>query len=241
MHRTNIVFWLFLVVITFLSGYAVMGNSTKSRNMNDSNNQKYYFEMAEKAQEEFLKNLNSIKIGDSVQKVKNILGEPTYDRKLVGKKGDFIARELSYYIKILEKDLANEKYNLYFLLFFDAENQLEEIVSNAESFYEIDKDNISINEIAITYTLEKQRELQKNVDSGQQLWRLSLVDVAHETVISYADKKVKYEECTLISLKAEEALVLCNKNNLNYYKVHLKRFFGKSSIWTATKIQIIKK
>ena len=209
--------------------------------MNDSNNQKYYFEMAEKDQENFFKKVNLIKIGDSVQKVKSILGEPRYDDIGTSKKGEFIARALSYYLKKLDKDFVNEKYDLYFELFFDAEDKLKDMASNMERFHGIAEDNVNVKEIVIPYTLEKQRELQKNVDSGHQLWRLSLVDVAHETVISYADKKVKYEECTLISLKAEEALVLCNKNNLNYYKVHLKRFFGKNSIWTATKIQIIKK
>jgi hypothetical protein len=214
-----------------VEGYREQGNNSS---------RKYYFEMDKKAQEEFLKKLNSIKIGDSVPKVKAELGQPTYDRIGTSKKGQFIAREISYYIKILEKNLVNEKYDLYFLLFFDAENQLEEVVSNAERFHGIAEDNVNLKEILIPDTLEKQRELQKSVDSGHQPWKLSLVDVAHEAVSSYANKKVKYEECTLISLKAEEALVLCNKNNLNFYKVNLKKSLGKNSIWTATKIQIIK-
>ena len=227
MHRTNIVFWLFLVVITFLSGYAVMGNSTKSRNMNDSNNQKYYFEMAEKAQEEFLKKLNSIKIGDSVQKVKNILGEPTYDQIGASKKGEFISRDFTYYIKILEKGLVNEKYDQYVELSFDAKNKLTKIESNIPV------------EILIPFTLDKERKLQKEAGEGHQPWRLNPIDMARSAVISYANKNIKSKKCFLITQKNNEAIAQCNNLNVNY-RVYLKKYFGKSSIWTATKIQIIK-
>jgi hypothetical protein len=88
--------------------------------------------MEEKKKEEFFKKLDLIKIGDSVQRVKTVLGEPTYDQKLVGKKGEYVVRVLKYYIKILEKDIVNEKYDKSVRLLFNEENKLTEIESNIE-------------------------------------------------------------------------------------------------------------
>ncbi|MDA8078293.1 MAG: hypothetical protein M0Z79_05075 [Nitrospiraceae bacterium] len=96
-----------------------------------------------------------------------------------------------------------------------------------------------VTEINIPHTIEEERELQKSVDNGHQPWRLNPVDVAHQSVITNADKTVKYDKCSLITQKDEEAIVQCGSAKKNF-KVHLKRFFGKKSIWTATQIEIIK-
>lgn len=112
--------------------YAPIGDSIEGNNVNDVSSQKYFYEMEEKKKEEFFKKLDLIKIGDSVQRVKTVLGEPTYDQKLVGKKGEYVVRVLKYYIKILEKDIVNEKYDKSVRLLFNEENKLTEIESNIE-------------------------------------------------------------------------------------------------------------
>jgi hypothetical protein len=188
---------------------------------------KYYFEMSEKDQEKFFKNLNSIKIGDSVDKVKAFLGEPTYDQIGASKKGEFISRDFTYYIKILEKDLVNEKYDQYVELSFDAKDKLTKIESN-----------ITV-EILIPVILEKERKLQKEADEGHQLWRLNPIDVSHATVLLCANKNVESKKCFLMTQNNDEAIVQCDSLIVNY-RVYLKKYFGKRSIWTATKIQIIK-
>ena len=84
--------------------------------------------------------------------------------------------------------------------------------------------------------MEKERELQKSVDEGHQPWRLNPADVAYESIVATIDKNIKYEKCSLITQSDDEAIVQC-AGIQNNYKVYLKRFFGKKSIWTAMKIQ----
>lgn len=99
--------------------------------------------------------------------------------------------------------------------------------------------SLNSDEIVIKYNLKQERELQKAVDDGHQPWRLNPIDVAHAAIISYADKDVKYEKCSLIIQEKKEAVVQCDRDKISY-KIHLKKFFGKKSIWTAIKIQKIK-
>ena len=93
---THVLFSLFLIAI--FAPHAAMGYSIRENNLTDISSQKYYFEMGEKAQEIFLKKLSLIKIGDSVDEVTAILGQPTYDQIGASKKGQFIARDFTYYI-----------------------------------------------------------------------------------------------------------------------------------------------
>ena len=127
----------------------------------------------------------------------------------------------------MEKDLVNEKYDQYVELSFDAKNKLTKIASN-----------ISV-EIIIPFTLDKELKLQKEAGEGHQPWRLNPIDVARAAVISYANKNIESNKCFMMTQKNDEATAQCNSLNVNY-RVYLKKFFGKNSIWTATKIQIIK-
>jgi hypothetical protein len=111
----------------------VLGNSGKMEDDSiNTTSEKYYYEMDKKQQKAFNEKLGSIKIGDSVHKVKMILGEPTYDQTLVSKEGEFRARVLQYCIKIWKKNLVNEKYDKSVWLIFDEEGKLIRIESNAE-------------------------------------------------------------------------------------------------------------
>lgn len=130
----NMFFFLLLLLVSFACD-TPKGNSMERNNVNDDSKQKYFFEMDKKTQEDFFKKLNLIRIGDSVQRVKTVLGEPTYDQTGVSKeKGEFRARVLTYYIKILKKDLVNEKYDRSVNLIFNAEDKLVKIESNIEGF-----------------------------------------------------------------------------------------------------------
>jgi hypothetical protein len=91
-----------------------------------------YFKMDSDSERAFFEKLKLLRIGDSIEKVKATLGEPRHDQKLLRKKGEFVARALEYYTRILEKDLAHEKHDKYVLLLFDAENRLKHIKSNIE-------------------------------------------------------------------------------------------------------------
>jgi hypothetical protein len=135
MGKTNnmTTFHCFLIAFFILSWSIVVANCKGGNDMGD-HPAKYFFEMDKNAQAEFFRKLDLVKIGDSIQRVKGILGEPTYDQKLEKKKGDFAARVLSYYIKIFQKGLANEKYDRYILLMFDAHDKLTKVESNIEGF-----------------------------------------------------------------------------------------------------------
>ena len=130
----------FLIVVLFPRSSVAMGNSKgKGDSLNSVASQKYFFEMEKKQQETFFKDLKLIKLGDSVQKVKKILGEPTYDQKVANKKGEFKARVLDYYIKKWRQNLVNEKYDRYVSLIFNAENKLMKIISNIDEQKHLEK------------------------------------------------------------------------------------------------------
>ena len=88
--------------------------------------------MDKKTQKYFFQKINKIKYGDSVVRVRDILGEPSNDVKLVDKVGVFRARILTYYIKLLGKDRVNERYDRYVMFIFNINDNLTKIKSNAE-------------------------------------------------------------------------------------------------------------
>ena len=136
MKKKNILpFYFSIIALFLLISNTVMGASKSQSEITNNSLQQYFFEMDKNKQEEFFKKLYLVKIGDSIQIVKNILGEPTYDQKLVSKEGVFRARILKYYIKILEKGLVNEKYDKAVRLIFNAKDTLIEIeLQNIEGF-----------------------------------------------------------------------------------------------------------
>jgi hypothetical protein len=108
----------------------VHGNSNERNNIRSNNLIKYYFEMNRTEQKIFFENLKLVKIGDSIENVKKTMGEPTYDQKLVGKKGEFIARKHTCYIKRFKKGFVNEKNDKSVQFLFDINNKLFKIKSN---------------------------------------------------------------------------------------------------------------
>lgn len=125
-----------LLITTVLFCNAQIKGETK----NDSTvTKKYYFEMTKEQETVFIKNAKQISIGDSVKKVISILGKPDCDQIICkkkrgrNKKDIFIARELTYYLKIWEKGLANEKYDEFVYFYFDKNNILYKVNSNVDS------------------------------------------------------------------------------------------------------------
>jgi hypothetical protein len=90
--------------------------------------------------------------------------------------------------------------------------------------------------INLTVDLEKERELQREVDRGHQPWRLEPIDVAHSTLITTVDKDVAYENCILVTEKGSESVVKCEGTRT--YIVYLKRIVRENGIWTALQIEI---
>lgn len=95
--------------------------------------------------------------------------------------------------------------------------------------------NSYADEINISYNVEQERQLQKEVDKGHQPWRLNPAEVAHIAILVYASDSMSSENCVVSITNNLENTVHCNN-----YKVYLKKLFGERGIWTATKIEIIK-
>ncbi len=89
--------------------------------------------------------------------------------------------------------------------------------------------------IVFAVDLEKEKQLQLEVDRGHQPWRLEPVDVAYAQLATI-DKSIMYDRCQLISETNLEAVVSCKTTKR--YVVHLKRLVRPKGIWTATNIQV---
>jgi hypothetical protein len=99
----------------------------ESLTMNASNkNSDFYIDTPRDKIEEMVNKVESLNVGDSYDKIINILGPPTYDKKMYGKKASSPLRHraLYYYIRKYDKDLVNERYDVYLRLDLDNSNQL---------------------------------------------------------------------------------------------------------------------
>jgi len=85
---------------------------------------RFFIDVGEDAGRDLLRKARALKEGDSVSHVKSVFGEPTDDRKLVGKKGEFHGRVMSYYIRRLDRDLVNETLDRYVSCYFDDADKL---------------------------------------------------------------------------------------------------------------------
>lgn len=130
----KLVFSILCVVFIVLVINSFGDDNIKMKHRNHGSVQKYFIEMDKKTQKAFFQRINRIKYGDSIMRIKEIIGEPTCDKKLVGKTGEFKARVLEYYIKKLDKDLVNEKYDKSVRFIFNRDDKLTEIESNVEGF-----------------------------------------------------------------------------------------------------------
>ena len=69
----------------------------------------YEYILQPKKQMYLIKQSRLLKVGDTIEKVKAVLGLPVSDeRELVGKKGEFIALVVVYYFKRVDKNNANQ-------------------------------------------------------------------------------------------------------------------------------------
>jgi hypothetical protein len=126
----KIIFYLLSIVLFIINCQIAFGNSSAGSSMKQNDHEKYFFEMSETQQKIFFNKLKLLKHGDSIKTIKDTLGEPNYDQKLIGKKGEFIARELIYYIKMWKKNLVNEKYDKSVRLILNSEDKLIKIESD---------------------------------------------------------------------------------------------------------------
>jgi hypothetical protein len=110
----------------------------------------------------------------------------------------------------------------------------EEIVNNTKYNLLINKFNKN-KVIELKVSLDKERELQAEVDNGHQPWRLNPIDVAVATLLKI-DKTIDIENCTLISSTEEDSKVKCD--GTKSYFVNLKRLTKPFGIWTAVSIAI---
>jgi len=87
----------------------------------------FYIDIGEKQSAELVNKAQSLTRGASVTSVKATLGEPTSDQKLLDKKGQFRARELTYYIRKLNKSTVNEIHDRYLAIYFDEADKLKSV------------------------------------------------------------------------------------------------------------------
>jgi hypothetical protein len=92
----------------------------------------YFFVIDEAARQKLLENLKTVKLGDTLLKVIEVLGEPDYSEEIVDKRGLFVANLINYNIRILKENTANEKYDRFVSLKFDRNGKLAEINQNIE-------------------------------------------------------------------------------------------------------------
>jgi hypothetical protein len=84
----------------------------------------YYYEMPPEDVEIFLAKVGKLEKGAHLNEVMVLLGEPAVDEALTRKDGSFVARELTYFMKKLEKNLVNEKKDSYISIYFNENNEL---------------------------------------------------------------------------------------------------------------------
>lgn len=135
MNRT--ISWFVLLLILFSVTIFLSRTFSNSETENCSENSMitnnahdFFYEMSKEDFYKLCKNIKGVKLGDNVEAVTSLIGPPTYDQKLSDKKGNFVVRVLSYYIKIWEENLVNDKYDKLVRLEFDDKDRLSRIISN---------------------------------------------------------------------------------------------------------------
>jgi len=122
-HRIN---WRHLsthiiAIMLFVVGFNIChANGTAMKNQG----QEFYIDIGKTAEKNLLGKVRTLETGTSVEEAKATLGEPTEDKMLIGKKGEFHARLLRYYIRKQDKGLVNEIHDRYVSFYFDETNKL---------------------------------------------------------------------------------------------------------------------
>jgi len=89
----------------------------------------YSYERDEKEIGQLIKGVERLNLGDTLNQVKTILGEPTEEKDLVDKKGKFHSKLLAYYISRVDTRLVNI-HDRYIGLHFNSEGKLINIQQN---------------------------------------------------------------------------------------------------------------
>lgn len=89
----------------------------------------YQYELNGKERDNLLEKLKTVKIGDSINAVKKVLGNPTQEENLIGKKGEFNSTVLEYYLKRVDIHDSNINDQLV-SLYFDKQGKLREITKS---------------------------------------------------------------------------------------------------------------
>ena len=87
----------------------------------------HYFILEAEKLVTLLAGLDDVEIGDELDQVKIILDEPSIEQELIDKRGSFVAKIVTYYVKIYQEDFVNEKYDKYIRLEFDQNDILVKI------------------------------------------------------------------------------------------------------------------
>jgi len=128
-------FILSISIISIIAGCMMNTNSQESKLSNlSAPTSGIYFEMPIAEVEAFRKNIKQIKIGDTVETVIDILGQPTYDQVLAGKEANALVqgRKFKYYLRRYERDLVNEKQDRLVSILFNLNNRITRITSNCD-------------------------------------------------------------------------------------------------------------
>ncbi len=114
-------------------------NQSKNKEANELEkpSHEYFYEMPPDKVKAFRGAILQIKIGDSRQKVIDLLGKPTIDG-IMSPKEPWRWREpkrrlVRYYVKIYEKGFSNVKFDRHVTFIFDNDDRLKEIYSNVDT------------------------------------------------------------------------------------------------------------
>lgn len=125
---------LLTICMALLSCTSRIESPNVQGNSNTPGNDDNFIEMTKEERSNFLSKVRSIDVGDSYSRVIEILGKPTYDQNLAAKDNRFRIRVLKYYIRKVERNVVNEKYDEVVWFEIDKDSQVVSISSNIQGF-----------------------------------------------------------------------------------------------------------
>jgi hypothetical protein len=114
------------IVVSVSSASAETSKSHNCEVCQMANAKGYLVNLDPKSCRQLLAISETIELGTTVEKIQAVLGLPTEDVRLVGKKGEFRARLTQYYIR-KRSHLVNEKIDRYVSFYFDEHDALFKI------------------------------------------------------------------------------------------------------------------
>jgi hypothetical protein len=132
LDKTSFVLCCFLVIVGISCDKRVPDEGFRTMNQEETSTDGYYYEMPENELRIFIKKAQSVGLTDSVEKVKEILGPPTYEDDTFSKKGEFLSHMLKYQVKKWERKGVNIKHDQKVSFDFNENDSLFEISSNVD-------------------------------------------------------------------------------------------------------------